>query len=209
MAGDGRQFCPPAGSLILIGEWYGCPPEELNKGLNMSSTNVAKGVAWIDKRLVGEDVDEPEEIQIDGVTQGQLHIMPGICSEVIPGPADGAIFNTGDNELSIAQKMEAQGVTWLPADKKPGSRINGASLFADMLEAVVEGVKLESGMPEKPAFYVFDYCRGWISRIPVLVRDDKNPDDVDTQQEDHDWDGTRYRVLHSPQKITGMLVRSR
>ncbi len=199
---DGRQFCPPAGSLILIGEWYGCPPDELNKGLNMSSTNVAKGVAWIDKRLVGEDVDEPEEIQIDGVTQGQLHIMPGICSEVIPGPADGAIFNTGDNELSIAQKMEAQGVTWLPADKKPGSRINGASLFADMLEAVVEGVKLESGMPEKPAFYVFDYCRGWISRIPVLVRDDKNPDDVDTQQEDHDWDGTRYRVLHSPQKIT-------
>lgn len=78
-----------------------------------------------------------------------------------------------------------------------------------MLEAVVEGVKLESGVPEKPASYVFDYCRGWISRIPVLVRDDKNPDDVDTQQEDHDWDGTRYRVLHSPQKITGMLVRSR
>jgi hypothetical protein len=33
---DGRQFCPPAGSLILIGEWYGCPPDELNKGLNMS-----------------------------------------------------------------------------------------------------------------------------------------------------------------------------
>ncbi|MGX8841109.1 terminase, partial [Klebsiella quasipneumoniae] len=30
---DGRQFCPPAGSLILIGEWYGCPPDELNKGL--------------------------------------------------------------------------------------------------------------------------------------------------------------------------------
>lgn len=206
---DGRQFCPPAGSLILIGEWYGCPPDELNKGLNMSSTNVAKGVAWIDKRLVGEDVDEPEEIQLDGVTQGQLHIMPGICSEVIPGPADGSIFNTGDNELSIAQKMESQGVEWLAADKKPGSRINGASIFADMLEAVIEGKRLEAGVPEKPAFYVFDYCRGWISRIPVLVRDDKNPDDVDTQQEDHDWDGTRYRVLHSPQKITGMLVRSR
>lgn len=80
---DGRQFCPPAGSLILIGEWYGCPPDELNKGLNMSSTNVAKGVAWIDKRLAGEDVDEPEEIQIDGVTRGQLHIMHGICSDVI------------------------------------------------------------------------------------------------------------------------------
>lgn len=206
---DGRQFCPPAGTLILIGEWYGCPPDELNKGLNMSSTNVAKGVAWIDKRLVGKDVDEPEEIQIDGVTQGQLNVVPGICSEVIPGPADSAIFNTGDDELSIGQKMENQGVEWLEANKKPGSRVNGASIFADMLEAVVEGKKLESGIPEKPAFYVFEHCRGWISRIPVLVRDSKNPDDVDTQQEDHDWDATRYRVLHSPQKITGMLVRSR
>lgn len=166
----------------------------------MSSTNVAKGVAWVDKRLMGEEVDEPEETQ----GKGQMHIVPGICSSVIPGPADGAIFNTGDNELSIAQKMEAQGVTWLAADKKPGSRINGASLFADMLEAVIEGKKTESGMPEKPAFYVMEHCRGWISRIPVLVRDDKKPDDVDTTQEDHDFDATRYRVLHSP-KQTGAI----
>src|SRR5699024_9976909 len=116
---DGRPFCPPAGSLVLIGEWYGCPPDELNKELNMSSTNVAKGVDWVDKRLSGEEVDEPEEVQ----GKGQMHIIPGICKKVIPGPADGAIFNTGDNELSIAQKMEAQGVKWLPADKKPGSRV--------------------------------------------------------------------------------------
>ncbi|MFB5186637.1 terminase [Yersinia intermedia] len=202
---DGSIFCPPAGSLILIGEWYGCPPDELNKGLNMSSTNVAKGVAWLDKRLVGDEVDEPEETK----GQGQMHIMPGICKKVIPGPADGSIFNTGDSELSIAQKMEAQGVKWLPSNKKPGSRINGASLFADMLEAVVEGKTTESGMPEKPAFYVFNYCRGWISRIPSLVRDDKNPDDVDTTQEDHDWDGTRYRVLHVHYKPTGKVTQLR
>lgn len=69
--------------------------------------------------------------------------------------------------------MEAQGVEWMKANKNPGSRTNGASLFADMLEAVIEGKKKESGMPEKPAFYVFDYCRGWISRVPVLVRDSK------------------------------------
>ncbi|EHK8991092.1 terminase [Escherichia coli] len=206
---DGSTFCPPAGSLILIGEWYGCPPDELNTGLNMSSTNVAKGVAWIDKRMTGHELDEPDEIQKEGKTLGQMHFMPGICREVMPGPADGAIYNTSDDELSIADKMEKAGVTWVAANKKPGSRINGASLFADMLEAVLEGKDKESGMPEKPAVYVFDYCRGWISRIPGLVRDEKNPDDVDTQQEDHDWDATRYRVLHHPQQITGMLVRTR
>lgn len=202
---DGNKFCPPAGSLILIGEWYGCPSDELNKGLNMSSTNVAKGVMWIDKRLVGIEEEEPKETK----GQGQIHIMPGICKKIIPGPADSAIYNTADNELSIGQKMEKQGVKWVESNKKPGSRINGASLFADMLEAVVEGKKTEAGMPEKPAFYVFDYCRGWISRIPVLVRDSKNPDDVDTQQEDHDWDATRYRVLHSPPKKVGKVTQLR
>lgn len=166
----------------------------------MSSTNVAKGVAWVDKRLRGEECEEPEETK----QQGQMHIMPGICKEVIPGPADSAIYNTADNELSIGQKMEKQGVKWAESNKKPGSRINGASIFADMLEAVIEGKKTESGIPEKPALYVFDYCRGWISRVPVLVRDDKKPDDVDTTQEDHDWDATRYRVLHSPKK-TGAI----
>lgn len=207
---DGRLFCPPAGSLILIGEWYGCPPDELNVGLKMSSTNVAKGVVWIDKRLTGEDVEQPEETRDeDGKTLGQMHFMPGICDEVQPGPADGAIFNTTDSELSISDKMAAQGCEWIAANKKPGSRVNGAQIFGDMLEAVVEGQKLEMRMPENPAVYVFDYCRGWISRVPVLVRDEKNPDDVDTEQEDHDWDATRYRVLHHPQKITGMLVRSR
>ncbi|HCL5283973.1 TPA: terminase [Salmonella enterica] len=207
---DGHKFCPPAGSLILIGEWYGCAEDELNTGLKMSSTNVAKGVAWIDKRLTGEDIDPPPEIFDDeGKIRGQLHIIPGICSEVQPGPADSAIYTNSDNELSIGEKMEAQGVEWIPANKSPGSRLNGAALFADMLEATLEGREKESGVPEMPAFYVFDNCRGWISRVPVLTRDDKNPDDVDTDQEDHDWDATRYRVLHSPRQILGFMPVSR
>ncbi|HGY1113667.1 TPA: phage tail terminator-like protein [Providencia rettgeri] len=95
---DGRKFCPPAGSLILIGEWYGCPPDELNKGLNMSSTNVAKGIKWIDERLVGLDSVIPSEIVQDGITQGQMNIMPNICKKVIKGPADNSIYTPNDDE---------------------------------------------------------------------------------------------------------------
>ena len=40
-----------------------------------------------------------------------------------------------------------------------------------------------------------DHCSGLISRLPVLPRDAKNPDDVDTAAEDHDYDALRYRVL--------------
>lgn len=186
----GRAVRYPRGTLFLIGEWYGCPPDEMNIGLNMSSTDVAKGVKWVDERLTGKALDMPACAR-----RGQMNIRPGICNRVAHGPADSSIFNTGDNELSIAEKMRRQGVTWAESDKRPGSRINGASLFCDMLEAAIKGRASEAGLPEEPAFYVFDYCRGWISRIPILPRDSRNPDDVDTSAEDHDWDATRYRVL--------------
>lgn len=187
---NGRPCTFPKGTLFLIGEWYGCPPGELNTGLNMSSTDVAKGVKWIDARLAGQTVEMPESVR-----KGQINITPGLCSKVAPGPADSSIFNTGDHELSIAEKMRRQGVAWRESDKRPGSRKNGASIFCDMLEASIVGQESESGQPEQPAFYVFENCRGWISRIPILPRDAKDPDDVDTDAEDHDWDATRYRVL--------------
>jgi len=190
IAGRQTSFCP--GTLFLIGEWYGCPPDELNKGLNMASIDVAKGVKWIDQRLEGKDVEPPP-----GIGRGQVAIIPGICNKVKPGPADHAIFNTGDNESSIGDKMENNGVFWQRSNKKPGSRINGAALFCDMLESSVKAKGAESGVAEEPAFYVFNNCRGWIGRVPILPRDTKNPDDVDTNAEDHDWDGTRYRVLAS------------
>ena len=187
---DGVQKTFPKGTLFLIGEWYGCPPDELNTGLRMSSTNVAKGVKWIDNQLTGVESDKP-----DSVKQGQCYITPKICKTIKPGPADSSIYNTGDNELSIGDKMEKQQVKWVKADKKPGSRINGAQLFCELLESAVDAKKTESKMPEEPAFYVFNNCRGWISRIPILSRDSKNQEDVNTDAEDHDWDATRYRVL--------------
>jgi len=193
----------PSGTLFLIGEWYGCPPGELNEGLRMASTDVAKGVKWIDARMTGTDPKKPASVD-----KGQAHIMPGICSAVAPGPADSSIYNTGDNEKSIGEKMAAQGVRWVEANKKPGSRINGAALFRDMLGAAIDVKSNESGSPEEPAFYVFDYCRGWIERVPILARDPKNPDDVDTDAEDHDWDGTRYRVLAGKRMAKTLKMRT-
>jgi hypothetical protein len=156
----------------------------------MPSAEVAKSVKWIDDQLSGKQSDQPASLN-----RGQINITPNICTRVYPGPADSAIYNTGDNELSIADKMAKNGVSWVESDKRPGSRINGASLFCDMLDAAVKGRLSESGIPEEPSFYVFSNCRGWISRIPVLPRDTKKPDDVDTSAEDHDWDATRYRTL--------------
>lgn len=103
------------------------------------------------------------------------------------GPADAAIYAVTDN-VSIGQNMEKEGVFWFPADKRPGSRKNGWELMRSRLEAVV----LDN---EKPGLYVTDNCRDFLRTVPTLPRDDRDPDDIDTEAEDHIADETRYRCL--------------
>jgi hypothetical protein len=47
---------------------------------------------------------------------------------------------------------------------------------------------------EEPGLFVFEHCRQWLRTVPTLPRDEKKPDDVDTDAEDHAGDMTRYRV---------------
>lgn len=185
---DGKDFTPAKGSVICIGEYYGCELDQENIGLKMSASNVAKVVKWIDKRLEGEEIDPPFELQ------GEINIIPAsISSRVWPGPADNAINNDNDEQISLADKMEAQGVTWEKSDKRPGSRVAGAALMCEMLEAALEAKESQSGIGERPALYFMEHCRGIIARFPVLSRDSKNPEDIDTDAQDHDYDALRYR----------------
>lgn len=192
---NGKQWTPAKGSIICIGEYYGCEVDQINTGLKMSASNVAKVVKWVDERLKGNELPEPFKIQ------GELNIIPGMISDrVWEGPADGAIYNDNDEQISLADKMEAQGVRWEKADKRPGSRVSGAALLCELLEAALEAKESESGIGERPAIYFMEHCRGIISRFPVLPRDSKNPEDIDTDSEDHDYDALRYRVTSLTRK---------
>jgi hypothetical protein len=107
----------------------------------------------------------------------------------VPGPADSAIYDVTD-EMSIAQNMEKAGVYWERADKRPGSRKNGWELVRGRLEATAND-------DDRPGLLVFDTCRDFIRTVPPIPRDDKDPDDVDSEAEDHIADEMRYRVLAS------------
>ncbi len=110
------------------------------------------------------------------------------------GAADSAIYAVTD-DVSIAQNMERAGVRWLPADKKPGSRKNGWELMRVRLEASASG-------SEEPGIYVTDNCRDFIRTVPPLPRDSKDPEDIDTDAEDHIADETRYRILETRRSAT-------
>lgn len=166
---DGRDFAPPRGTLVVAHEWYGGHKTEPNKGLQMSARDVGKGIIEREKQLVQD---------------GWLLSAPR------PGPADNqidAVSNPGTPTL--ADEMVSAGVRWTKSDKAPGTRSIGLELIRTRMREAGKDI------PEAPALYIMDHCRGAISRWPVLPRDPKDPDDVDSKAEDHDYDALRYRVL--------------
>lgn len=166
---DGRKFCPPAGTLIRIAEWYGSESIGTNVGLRLSSQALAAGIREYENKL---------------------RDLGWIQDEVRPGPADNQIYNVIDEgSETIAYKMEKEGISWIPSDKSPGSRINGLQLACDRLESSIDN--------EGPGLYFMSNCRAAISILPTLPKDENNPEDVDTEAEDHVWDEIRYRILAS------------
>jgi hypothetical protein len=164
---DGKTRTFPRNTKIRIAEWYGCTANA-NEGLKLPAREVAREM----------------KVREQAFEWGK---------RIKDGPADSSIFDT-DNEISIADDFKKEGIKWLAADKRPGSRVNGANQIRTLLKAAVTNPKEEAGL------YVFDCCRAFIDQIPVIPRDENKTDDVDTDAEDHIWDETRYQVARKQQQ---------
>lgn len=95
--------------------------------------------------------------------------------------ADPAIFAQTGTSNSIGRIFAAGGVKWQPAWNAKGSRVNGAQ---EIIRLLAED-KLK----------VFSTCKHWLRTVPGIPPDDDDPEDVDTDSEDHAWDATRYGVM--------------
>lgn len=107
---------------------------------------------------------------------------------VRPGPADPSIYANVNNNC-IADDMAHEGVSWVKAYAEAGSRVNGWEILRKLLKSTVEP---SLGLPR---LFIFDRCRQFIRTVPVLPRDDRDMDDVNTNTEDHVGDEARYRCL--------------
>ena len=118
---------------------------------------------------------------------------------VRPGPADGSIFDA-ENGVCIADDMAKKGIRWTRADKRPGSRKNGLERVRNMLKACLTHPMEDAGL------FCFDNCTHFIRTMPVLPRDQKNPDDIDTNAEDHIYDEVRYRCTAPKREVTTTAI---
>lgn len=175
---DGRVVSTVRGDLFRVREWYGFTGRP-NEGQRLLAVDVAKGI--IERELLWG------------------WRTPSGC-RVRAGIADSAIFAV-ENGVSIAADMEKPvriggqvypGVSWRPADKRPGSRKAGWEMVRKMIR---NAQPPPGGVRETPGlFVVAEQCPQFLRTMLALPRDPKDLDDVDTDAEDHVGDEVRYRV---------------
>jgi hypothetical protein len=184
---DGRRKATVKGDLFRIAEWYGWTGKP-NEGLRMLASTIAQGIV-------------------------EREVKWGIHGRVNAGPADPAIFkaeNGNDISLDMAAQVRLangqtyRGVQWIRANnaRKPG--------WEKMRRMISNAHPPEHGPREYPGLYVLRRCGNFIRTVPILPRDNKDMDDVDTDAEDHIGDEARYRVHAVGQEVgsgrtTGMF----
>ena len=110
---------------------------------------------------------------------------PLLKGRQIIGIADPAIWDAETGE-SIADVAAKHGVYFSPGDHK---RIPG------WMQLHYRFAFDENGYP---MLYVFRNCRAFLRTIPLLRYDERKPEDLDTEGEDHVADETRYFCMARP-----------
>lgn len=129
-------------------------------------------------KLTAEEVaDGILDRQADGETIGMSVIDPAAFAS--------------DGGPSIAERMAGRKVHFHPADNKRVGKL-GALGGWDLLRHRLKG---EDG---RPMIYFFSTATHAIRTLPAMQHDEKRPEDLDTDSEDHAVDSVRYACAARP-----------
>ena len=107
------------------------------------------------------------------------------------GVLDSSLWhNRGDTGPSLAEQMNMKGCRWRPSDRSKGSRVSGKNELHRRLQV--------DEFTEKPRIVFMSTCTNTIAQLPAIPLDKRNPEDVDTNAEDHLYDALRYGIMTRP-----------
>lgn len=167
-------------NIYLYREWYGCKREENDQddgsdvGLKMQAWEVARGIL---------DRENGERIKMRIADPSIWHPRPDSRRRESRG-------------VTILEDMQRERVMFIKADN---DRMHGRQQVHKRLR-LSEEVDTETGevIAENPVFQAFNSCKGFWRTMPNLAEDEKNPEDIDTKQEDHPYDCVRYMCMARP-----------
>lgn len=160
------------GMLYRYREWYGCKEGEADVGLKMIASEVAKGI--LDR--------EKEKIRFRIADPSIWHPRP----DSRKGESKGQ---------TVQDDMAAQGVFFLKADN---DRVHGKMQVHKRLKSEDQVDESTGEIVAQSSVKIFNNCHHFWRTIPTLQEDPKNPEDVDTDQEDHIYDEFRYACMARP-----------
>lgn len=176
--GYGKPYCvlwfakDPEGKTYIWREMYGIAKDDDGKFLpNVGSKETPDKVA---ARIAAREKHD-ERV---GIIQGPSFTGPDLFAK--GGGQYGA-------QQTHAKTFQLHGIKWRPAWAGRGSRAAGAMEIIRLLE--------------NGQLAVFDTCIHWLRTVPTIEPDTEDPDDVDTEAEDHAWDATRQglvRIMRAP-----------
>lgn len=131
-----------------------------------------------------------------GLQLANEHIAKGILNRdqgdrIKYAVADPACFNRMGGP-SIAEQMLIAGVSWMRGDN---TRIAGWGQVRNRLDGPINQWGDQIG---DPMLYVSELCEDTIRAFQSVQADEKDPEDLDTDQEDHALDETRYGCMSRP-----------
>ena len=153
------------------------------------------GIVWIAVDPTDEKLIVYRELYVSKVLAEDLADMVLLAEtgeRMRYGVLDSSLWHKrGDSGPSIAERMIAKGCRWRPADRSKGSRVSGKNELHRRLQ-----VDPDTG---EPRMVFFNTCKKMIEQLPSIPLDKRNPEDVDTNSEDHLYDALRYGVMTRPQ----------
>jgi hypothetical protein len=167
----------PKGSVIVIDELYG----------------------WTGKVNEGDRAESPEIVARIKALEEKIKIEYGL--KVEPGPADTSIYDVKDGtSIGMAMAKYPLNCFWIRAHKGSGSRVSGWAMIRQMLGAA------NRRELEIPHLYFFSQAHHHIRTLPLMQRDPKKPEDIDSDLEDHAMDALRYLLARKMMQLTHGVV---
>ena len=152
------------------------------------------GVVWIAVVPGSEQLIVYRELYVSKIIATDLaDMILGIedGEKIKYGVLDSSLWHKrGDTGPSLAEQMITKGCRWKPADRSKGSRVAGKNEIHRRLQV--------DEFTEEPRLVIFSNCTNLISQLPSIPLDKRNPEDVDTNSEDHLYDALRYGVMTRP-----------
>jgi len=172
------------GIIYRYREWYGSKrdqdgeeaSERWNQGLKLQAWEVARGILERE-REAGETI---KHRIADSSIWGK---HPDFRKKEARGP-------------TIHEDFLNEGVYFQKADR---DRIAGKQQVHKRLKPEIE-LDEETGevISQKAMLMVANSCKNFWRTMPLLAEDPKNPDDINTDQEDHIYDELRYMCMSRP-----------